>query len=182
MPASPRVLARRLLAQTRIFRIEGVDLLFANGARRTFERILGGAASVMVVPLHEHETVLLTREYAAGTDRYELGLPKGIVEPGEDPLAAANRELQEEVGYAARELRLLQTLSLAPAYLQHQTRLVLARDLYPSAAPGDEPEAIEVVPWPLADLDGLLAREDFSEARSIAALFLVRRLLATEAG
>lgn len=178
VPASPKVLARRLLAQTRIFRIEGIDLVFANGARRTFERILGGSASVMVVPLHDGDRVLLTREYAAGTDRYELGLPKGIVEPGEDPLAAANRELREEVGYAARELRLLQMLSLAPAYIQHQTHLVLARDLYPSVALGDEPEPIEVVPWPLAELDGLLAREDFSEARSIAALFLVRRLLA----
>lgn len=178
----PKVLARRLLAQTRIFRIEGVDLVFANGARRTFERILGGAGSVMVLPLRDDETVLLTREYATGTDRYELGLPKGIVEPGEDPLAAANRELQEEVGYAARDLCLLQTLSLAPAYIQHQTHLVLARDLYPSPAPGDEPEPIEVVAWPLADLDGLLARDDFSEARSIAGLFLVRRLLAGEGG
>jgi ADP-ribose diphosphatase len=180
VPANPTVLARRLLAQTRIFRIEGVDLVFANGARRTFERILGGASSVMVAPLRDDGTILLTREYATGTDRYELGFPKGIVEPGEDPLIAANRELQEEVGYAARDLRLLQTLSLAPAYIQHQTQLVLARGLFPSAAPGDEPEPIEVVPWPLADLDGLLVRDDFSEARSIAALFLVRRLLAGE--
>ena len=105
MPAKPAVLARRLLAQTGIFRIEGVDLVFANGARRTFERILGGASSVMVAPLRDDGTILLTREYATGTDRYELGLPKGIVEPGEDPLVAANRELQEEVGYAARDLR-----------------------------------------------------------------------------
>ena len=47
-------------------------------------------------------------------------------------------------------------------------------------APGDEPEAVEVVRWPLADADALLARADFTEARSIAALFLVQRFLAGE--
>lgn len=52
--------------------------------------------------------------------------------------------------------------------------MVLAEDLYPQRRAGDEPEPIEVVPWRLDALDALLAREDFSEARSIAALFMVR--------
>jgi ADP-ribose diphosphatase len=115
-------------------------------------------------------------------DRYELGLPKGVVDVGEDPLAAAHRELREEIGMGARELHLIHSLSLAPGYIKHTSHLVLARDLYPDAAEGDEPEPIEVVPWPLAGLDALLAREDFTEARSIAALFLARRWLASQPG
>jgi ADP-ribose diphosphatase len=182
MKQKPKILDRRLAAQTRIFRVEQIDLEFANGNRRTFERILGGRGSVLVVPLRGADTLLLTREYAAGLDRYELGFPKGIVEPREDPLEAANRELAEEVGCAARDLRLVQTVSLAPGYIQHFTHIVLARDLYERHAEGDEPEPIEVVPWPLGDLDALLAREDFSEARSIAALYLVRRFLRRELG
>jgi ADP-ribose diphosphatase len=178
----PEVIARRIAAATRVFRVEALELVFANGARRSYERILGGPPSVMVLPMRDPATVLLTREYAAGTDRYELGLPKGIAEPGEDPLAAANRELREEVGCAARELRLLRTLSLVPGYIQHETHLILARDLYRDPADGDEPEPLEVVPWPLADLDGLLSREDFTEARCIAALFLLRRFLDDEQG
>jgi ADP-ribose diphosphatase len=55
--------------------------------------------------------------------------------------------------------------------------VVLARDLYPDRLPGDEPETIEVVPWRLDDLEGLLARGDFTEARSIAAFYRVRELL-----
>ena len=180
MKAAPKVLARRLVAATAIFRIEALDLLFGNGVRRTYERILGGPPSVMVVPLLDPDTLLLTREYAAGTDRYELGLPKGIAEPGEDPLVAANRELQEEAGRGARDLRILRTVTLVPGYIQHQTHLVLARDLYTQVAQGDEPEPVEVVAWPLADLDGLLARADFNEARAIAALFLLRRFLDVE--
>jgi ADP-ribose diphosphatase len=182
MSAKPRIIGRRLAAATRIFRIEALDLQFANGNRRTFERIQGVSDSVVIVALADPETVLLIREYAAGSERYELGLPKGVVDPGEDALAAAHRELREEVGMGARDLRLIHSLSLVPGYIQHVSRLVLARDLYPDPADGDEPEPIEVVPWPIADLDGLLARDDFTEARSIAALFLARRWLSNAAG
>jgi ADP-ribose diphosphatase len=180
MSAKPKILDRCLVAETRVFRIEAVDLEFSNGNRRTFERILGGTDSVLVVAMADPETVLLIREYAAGIDRYELGLPKGLVDPGEDPLAAAHRELREEVGMGARDLRLIHSLSLVPGYIQHSTRLVLARDLYPDPAEGDEPEPIEVVPWPVARLDALLARDDFTEARCIAGLFLARRWLEGE--
>lgn len=182
MAAKPKVLERRLAAQTRIFRVEQVDLEFSNGNRRCFERILGGRGSVLIVPMQDAKTLLLAREYGAGTDRYELGFPKGIVEPGEDPLEAAGREIREEIGFGARNLRQLHLLSLAPGYIEHQTHLVLARDLYPEWAEGDEPEPIEIVPWQLDDLDSLLERDDFTDARSIAALFLVKGFLDREQG
>jgi ADP-ribose diphosphatase len=176
-PPRPKILRRRLVAESRVFRIEQVDLLFPNGVQRSFERIPGGSDSVLILPLRDPETLLLIREYSAGTDRYELGFPKGIIEPGEDPLAAANREIREEVGYAARDLRLIHRLSLVPGYIGHHTQVVLARDLYPSPLPGDEPEPLEVVAWPLSDLDALLGREDFDEARCVAALLLLERHL-----
>ena len=55
--------------------------------------------------------------------------------------------------------------------------MVLAEDLYPARLEGDEPEAIEVVPWPLARLGELLQHEECTEARSIAALYMVRDIL-----
>ena len=97
-------------------------------------------------------------------------------------LDAAGREIREEIGYGARDLQRLHRVSLAPGYIQHRTHIVLARDLFPEREKGDEPEPLEVVPWALDDLQSLLEREDFSEARSIAALFLVRAFLARESG
>ncbi|EGV19227.1 ADP compounds hydrolase NudE [Thiocapsa marina] len=173
----PKILDRRIVAQSRLFRVEEVDLEFANGARRTFERVPGGTDSVMIVPMLDPETVLLIREYGAGSDRYELGLPKGVVEAGEDPLAAADREIQEEIGYGARDLQMIKRVSLVPGYIEHHSLIVLARDLYPKSLPGDEPEPIEVVPWRLDAIDELIAREDFNEARSVAALFIALRIL-----
>ena len=180
MPDKPQTLHTRVVARSRLFRVEAVGLRFANGVEVEYERLASsrsGAGAVLVVPLRDDGCVLLVREYAAGTDRYELGLPKGRVEPGEDPVDAANRELREEVGVAAGRLTVLRDLSLAPGYLSHRTRVVLAEDLVPDPLPGDEPEAMEVVAWPLERLGELLGQEDLTEARSIAALFLVRERL-----
>lgn len=181
MTTKPRILSRRELVRTRLFRVESLELEFANGNRREFERLIGEVTdSVLVVPLSTTGEVLLVREYAAGSETYELGLPKGIIEPGETALEAANRELQEEVGQAAQSLAHLGNLTLAPAYIRHRTQVVLARGLYPHWRAGDEPEPLQVVPWSLDGLDTLFSREDFTEARSIAALCLTRRFLAGE--
>ena len=164
------------------YRMERLDLEFSSGEHRRYERLHGrGHGAVAVVPMLDDATVLLVREYAAGVHRYELGLVKGRIDAGETALEAAGRELKEEAGYGARSLVALRSLSLAPSYMSHQTTLVLARDLYPERLPGDEPEELEVVPWRLDDLHQLILHEDFSEGRSIAALFIAREWLKLDA-
>lgn len=178
MSEKPRLLDSRIVAQSRLFRIEAVTLEFTNGNRVEYERLVGsGRGAVLIVPLLDPQTVLLIREYAAGSERHELALPKGKIEAGEDILEAANREIKEEIGYGSHSLKRLTELSLAPGYMSHRTHIVLAEDLYPERLPGDEPEEIEVVPWPLNAIDTLVARDDFTEARSLAALYLVREHL-----
>ncbi|MFP4155266.1 MAG: ADP compounds hydrolase NudE [Halothiobacillaceae bacterium] len=174
----PRILAVETLASTRHFRVEAVDLMFSNGAAARFERLRGSTAgAVLIVPVRDPDHVLLIREYAAGTERYELGLPKGRIENDEPVLDAALRELREETGQGAAELTYLTTLSSNPAYSGQRTHIVLAESLYPAPLAGDEPEPIEVEPWPVEQIDRLLAGGEFTEARSLAALFLVRDLL-----
>jgi ADP-ribose diphosphatase len=163
------------------YRLEFVDLEFSNGARQRYERLsTKSPEAVIIVAMPDPLTVLLVREYAVGTHCYELGLPKGRIDPGEGILDAAARELKEEVGQGARELRYLRSLTLAPTYMSNQIHLVLATDLYAERLPGDEPEELEVVPWRMDCLWELLQRDDVSEARSVAALFIVRELLVQE--
>jgi ADP-ribose diphosphatase len=158
--------------------LEEVQLEFANGARRTYERLNSQTpASVMIIPVQPDGTVLLIREYAVGTHAYELALPKGRIDPGETMLEAAHRELREEVGMGAHRLTYLRALTLAPTYMSNRIHLVLAEELYPAPLPGDEPEPLEVVSWSLSRLDALMLREDCTEARSIAALFMAREML-----
>ncbi len=181
MKRKPTIRTRRTLARTRVFRIDELELEFPNGQHVQFETLDSGERpSVLIVPLLDDSTVLLVREYAAARDAYELGFPKGLVDPDEELLEAANRELMEEAGYAARTLSVLRPVTLAPGYIRHETHVILARDLEPARLPGDEPEQLETVPWRLDDTTQLLRREDFSEARSIASLLMVRDLIDNE--
>jgi len=164
-----------------MYQVEQLDLEFSNGVRRRYYRMkTHGLGAVIIVPMLDDETVLLAREYAAGLHHYEVGLPKGRLERGESILEAAQREMKEEIGYGARNLRELTQLSLAPGYMTHITHIVLARDLYPEKLEGDEPEDLEVVPWPICDLQTLTARDDCTEGRTIAALYIARDYLRRE--
>lgn len=178
MPVEPQILKCREVAKSRLFRVEELLLRFSNGVERIYERLSNPAhRAVLIVPMLDDETFLLVREYAGGTENYQLGLPKGACEADENSLEAANRELMEEVGYGAHHLEFVKSLTLSPGYMCHSLDVILAQDLYEKRLPGDEPEPLEVIPWSLSDIPELLAREDFTEGRSVAALLLVRDLL-----
>lgn len=177
IPKLPVIHKREERPEKSLFRVEALDLEFSNGEQRTYERLISrGVGAVIIVAMPDPDTVLLVREYACGVHRYEVGLPKGRLEPGESHVEGANRELQEEVGFAARDLKELGELTLAPGYMTHATRVVLARDLYPSRLPGDEPEELQVIEWPIANLAELVQRDDCTEGRTIAALYMARDL------
>ncbi len=179
----PSILATTSLARTRLFEVEEVHLRFPNGVETRYERLVGSPhGAVLTVALNAQGEVLLIREYAVGLHRYELGLPKGRIEAGEPPLEAGVRELREETGFGAARAELLGELTLVPGYSTQRTHVVLARDLHHAPLQGDEPEPIEVVPWPLARLGDLIQIPECSEARTLAALFMAREFLTREAG
>lgn len=178
MKKKPTIHQIKTVASSRLFNVEELSLEFSNGEQRIYERIASrGVGAVLIIPImrdeNNEEVMLLIREYAAGTDRYELGFPKGKVEKGEEILDAANREIMEEVGYESGRLTLLKKLSLAPGYMGHVTSIILAENLKEHREPGDEPEEIEVVPWKLNKIHQLIDRDDFAEGRSVAALHLL---------
>lgn len=178
MRKNPTILNIKTIASTKIFNIEQMDIEFSNGERREYERLKpSGNGSVLVVPMLDDDTVLMIYEYSGGTERYELALTKGRIDDFETPIEAANRELMEEIGYGAHKLTLIKTLSLAPGYQSNTTHIVLAQDLYKADAQGDEPEPLEKVRHKLSELENLVYNEDLTEARSIAALYMVRDIM-----
>ncbi|WP_432471255.1 ADP compounds hydrolase NudE [Amphritea sp. HPY] len=175
MPAKPEILKVTAATESRLFKVEQIELRFSNGVERTYERLANrGRGAVMIAAIDEDDNVLLIKEYAVGLEDYLLTLPKGLIDPGEDALQAANRELKEEAGFGANQLEVIKQMTSAPNYMGHKITSILARGLFPCRLEGDEPEEMEVVRWPLSRIEELFARDDFSEARAIAALYMVR--------
>ncbi len=176
---TPIITDCKVVAKSRLFRIEQLDITFNNGTEVVYERLKGSSrGGVLVVALQDNNHVLMVREYGVGVEAYELMFPKGRIEHDEPIIEAANRELQEEVGLAAKKLTLVKSMTLAPGYMGHLTHIVLAEDLYPATLEGDEPEPLEVVSWDLDKIDELAMRDDVSEARTIAAAYIIKALLA----
>lgn len=172
--ALPIISHRKQVAKSQLFAIEQIDLTFSNGVKRVYERMEGtGRGAVMIVPMPDSKTILLVKEYCAGTHNYEIGFPKGLIDPGEKAIEAANRELKEEIGFGANYLESLHTVAMAPAFFSGSMEIFLAKALYPEKMEGDEPEPLDVIEWPLSEYKQLLAHPDFNEARSIAALMLI---------
>ena len=179
MSKPPRILNVDTVASSALFGIERVDLRFSNGEQRVYERVTSASGetvrAVLILPVLNETHLLLIREYGVGLERYVLGFPKGAIDQHETAEIAAQRELQEETGYASRKLRCLARLAASPAYLSSWTDIFLASDLYLSPSKGDEPEPLELIPWEIKRLPELISHPDFIESRSAAALLHFQR-------
>ncbi len=173
MTIKPEILSVASVARSRLFNIEQVELRFSNGKEVKFERLQSDAAgSVLIIPIDGDELILI-REYAVGTESYELSFPKGSVDKGEVPEVSACRELQEEIGMACAEVRLLRRVIVSPAYVNRPVWIMLAGDLTVNPLPGDEPEELEQVRWPLNRMWELLDQEDFNDGVNQLALYML---------
>ena len=177
-PPLPEVLERKILARSRLFAIEELKLRFSNGVERVYERLpVRGHPAVIVVAITEERELLLIKEYAAGFHEVQLSLPKGAANLGESLEDAASRELQEEVGFGARDVRFVKRVTLAPGHMGFTINVMFATDLFANWLPGDEPEPLELVKWPVNKIDELISGDQFNEARAIAALTLTKTLM-----
>jgi ADP-ribose diphosphatase len=127
---------------------------------------------VMVVPVHASGHVILISEPSSAFGGQCLLLPGGMVDGGETCSVAANRELQEEAGYAANSLSFLGEIRPFSKYLTVKTFVFVGRDLVPNQQIGDEEHDIEKHLVASDDLLELIQNGQINDARVIAALFM----------
>jgi 8-oxo-dGTP pyrophosphatase MutT (NUDIX family) len=133
-----------------------------------------GAAGIVA---HNGETLYLVRQprEAVGDDAL-LELPAGKLDvQGEKPLDTAQRELAEEIGKGARTWQHLTSFYTSPGFTDEECHLFMATDLYDETADPDEQERIEIVEWPLADLDGAI--RDCRDGKTLVGLLWLRAFL-----
>ena len=172
----PIIKNKTFISETKLFKISKLDIEFPNNINREYEVITGtGNGAVMIIPISK-TSVFFILENAAAIDSYSLSFPKGKIDPGEKILDAANRELQEEIGYRSDNTELIDTIDLAPGYIDHKTHIVLARDLVPSKLLGDEPEELKVIEVPLDNIDAHLVKYDHIDSRVLASLYIYNNL------
>ncbi len=129
----------------------------------------GGAGTL---PLFEDGTVALVRQWRYPLGRYSLEIAAGRIEPGHSPEETAARELEEELGYRASELRKLGEFFVAPGYCEERLFVYLATGLEASRQNLDDDEEIEVVRMPFAEALARVHSGEIDDAKSIITLLL----------
>jgi ADP-ribose diphosphatase len=144
------------------------------------EPFIHSTDGVLIVPLNASGEILFINEPAITDGRPVLGLPGGAVDEGESPALAANRELQEEIGYQSLQLDLLHEFHPLARHAQWRLFTYLARNLRVSKLAGDEPYEMVIEKIPLANFEPLIEAGRLNDSTVIAALYLTRSFLDKE--
>lgn len=132
-----------------------------------------GAAAV--VPFASEDEVLLIRQYRHAAGGAILEVPAGKLDPGEEPLHCAARELQEEAGFRAGRLEVLGRIWTTPGFTDEVIHLFAAFELTPVDTRPEDDEVIEVIRVPLAAALDLVWRGELRDAKSALALIHAAR-------
>lgn len=147
----------------------------ADGEEREREIVEHPGAVGILAYDDEHVYLVRQPREAVGVDDL-LELPAGkLDEEGEAPIECAKRELKEEVGLTAKEWRELKRFYTSPGFADEEVWIFTATDLTQGEPDPDEGEDLEIVKWPLIDLDKVIA--DCADSKTLIGLLMLRDLI-----
>ena len=175
MTEQPQTISQETVFSGRIIKTQ-VDTVLMPDGRQVTREVVRHPGAVAMIPIDADGNVLLVRQYRHAVGQSLLEIPAGTLEEGESPDRTAQRELQEEIGYASRDLRALGGIYSAPGFCDEILYIYLARDLVESRLPADDDEDITVERVPLSETDRLIRLGEIQDAKSVAGLLMAKHL------
>ena len=175
MADNPQLASSKTVFRGHVFNVR-VDTLAAPDGLLYERDVVEHPGAVAIAPIDADGNVVMVRQYRHAVGRTMLEIPAGVLESGESPDDTAQRELQEEIGYVARDLRALGGIYASPGFCDEFLYLYIARDLVPSKLPGDEDEDIAVERVPMSRIGKLIRLGEIQDAKSVACLLMALHL------
>src|SRR5579864_1146262 len=187
---TPRPLARIVSSQTvfrgRVFHVDADDVEEPGGVKVRRE-VVRHPGSIVILALDDSGAsrsprLLLERQYRYSVDARLWELPAGRIDPGEDDLTAAKRELLEETGFTAAQWQRALKFYPSPGFLDELMHVFLARKLSPGKARPEDDERITVRFFPLQQAVKMALSGKIIDGKTLAALFWLEKKLPRRAG
>src|SRR4051812_46490432 len=144
----------------------------------THREFIRHPGAVVILPLLPDGRVLLERQFRYPNDRVFVEFPAGKIDPGEEPLACAKRELQEETGYTASDWQFICTIHNAIAYSDEHLELFLATGLVEGEAKLDDGEFLELFTTTVPELLEQVRRGAVTDVKTIIGAFWLEKIMA----
>ncbi len=175
MDLKEEILKTDMLYEGKVFSVEKRLILLPNHKKATRDVVITKNA-VGILPITEDGKIILVKQYRSGPMKELLEIPAGKIEEGEDPLMAARRELQEEIGFDSDQMRFLTSVYVSPGILNEKIILYAATDLKASRLENDEDEFIEVFSFTKEEILDKIKKGYVEDAKKEAALFAYFKL------
>ncbi|MGA9467468.1 MAG: NUDIX hydrolase [Exiguobacterium marinum] len=160
---------REVIYQGKIFDVEKHVVSLPNGNTSVRELVYhNGAVAVLVVD--ESEKIVMVEQYRKAFESMSLEIPAGKLEKGEEPLASAKRELEEETGYTAESLEKIFSFYGAPGFCSERVDVFVAKGLSAGEMNLDEDEFLNVKRYTFDEAVDLLDRGIITDAKTIMAI------------
>lgn len=164
------IVGRKQIYDGRILNLRVDEVLFPSGSVKPRE-VVEHKPAAAVLAVAEDGGIYMVMQYRHAVDEDVLEIPAGIVEPGEDPLKTAQRELQEEVGLISSRIEKALEFYSSPGYSTEKIFLYYATDMKESKLPEDDDEYLSVVKIPPEKVGRMIRSGEIKDAKTIMAYF-----------
>lgn len=151
--------------------VDDVAVRLPNG-QPAHRDVLRHPGAVAVIALTDDGKLVLVHQYRTALEQVTIEIPAGKLMAGEDPEAAARRELTEETGYEAERVAYLGPIAPAPGYCDELLHLYMAMGLHFVGACPDDDEFINVDLVPLGEMVDRVLDGKVVDAKTVAAVLL----------
>ncbi len=158
-----------ILYRGRILTLRRDRVRLSPGAEALRE-VVDHATAVGIVAENDQGEILLVRQYRYAVAEELLEIPAGLVEPGEDVVETAHRELREETGFDAEEMLPMGRFYSSPGFCNEEIVLFRARHLWPDPRPQDDDERIELCPLSRKEVVRMLREGLLKDGKTLVAL------------
>lgn len=176
-----KVLSSEVVFEGPLFRVHRDTIVEPTGLESVRDVVRhNGSAVILAVDRSRSKKnpyIVMERQYRHAANQFLWELPAGKLEAGEDPVAGAQRELEEETGYRARKWRPLLTYYASPGFLGEAMLAYLAEDLYVGEAHPEDDEKIEVRLVKLSDVLEMIAKGAIHDGKTLNAILFYAWML-----
>lgn len=180
MQQTAQILASEVVFSGPLFRVLR-DRLIEPGGKEGLRDIIRHNGSVVILALDTSQSkkdpyIVVERQYRHAANQFLWELPAGKLEPGEDPLAGAQRELEEETGYKARKWKPLVEYYASPGFLGESMKVFLAEGLVAGNPHPEDDEQIEIRLVKLSEVLKMIEKGAILDGKTLSSVLLFTRL------